>query len=76
MRFLFSCSFSLSFVRTVRTGRRLPQNPARCIVDGDLIWSFLALPMNEKLEVAKKIGTKMEEIIADLSEIDNVTSVF
>lgn len=51
-------------------------NPARCIVDGDLIWSFLSLPMNEKQEVAKKIGTRIEEIIGDLMEIENVTSLF
>lgn len=62
--------------RTIRTGRKLPQNPARCIVDGDLIWSFLSLPMNEKQEVAKKIGTRTEEIISDLIEIENATSIF
>lgn len=64
------------FYRTIKTGRRLPTNPTRCVVDGDLVWSFLSLPVNEKQEVAKKIGTKMEEIIADLMEIENVTSVF
>lgn len=68
LRFI-SCS-------TIRTGRRLPMNPSRCIVDGDLIWSFLNLPVNEKQEVAKKIGTKMEEILTDLVEIDNATSSF
>lgn len=51
-------------------------NPSRCVVDGDLVWSFLSLPTNEKQEVAKKIGTKMEEIISDLMEIENVTTVF
>lgn len=51
-------------------------NPARCIVDGELVWSFLNLPVNEKLEVSKKIGTKVEEIISDLREIDLVTSIF
>lgn len=68
--------FFFYFFRTIKTGRRLPMNPSRCIVDGDLIWSFLSLPVNEKQEVAKKIGTKMEEIISDLLEIENVTSVF
>lgn len=62
--------------RTIKTARRLPTNPSRCVVDGDLVWSFLNLPINEKQEVAKKIGTKMEEIISDLMEIENVTSVF
>lgn len=68
---------SIAFIfRTIKTGRRLPMNPSRCIVDGDLIWSYVSLPVNEKQEVAKKIGTKMEEIIADLIEIENATSIF
>lgn len=62
--------------RTIKTGRHLPINPSRCIVDGDLIWLYLSLPVNEKQEVAKKIGTRMEEIITDLMEIENVSSVF
>lgn len=32
--------------------------------------------MNEKQEVAKKIGTRTEEIISDLIEIENATSIF
>lgn len=70
------CGLNPKQYRTIKTGRRLPTNPARCILDGDLLWMFLTLPINEKQEVAKKIGTKMEEISADLMEIDNVTSVF
>lgn len=62
--------------RTIKTARRLPTNPARSILDGDLIWMFLYLPISEKQEVAKKIGTKMEEIQMDLMEIKDVTSVF
>ena len=37
------------------------------------MWSFLELPANEKHEVAKKIGTRIEEICADLMEIEHVT---
>lgn len=70
------CGLNPKFFRTVRNGRKLPQNPARCVVDGDLVWLFMSLPMNEKQEVAKKIGTRMEEIIADLTEMDHATSVF
>lgn len=70
------CGLNPKQYRTIKTVRRLSTNPARCILDGDLLWMFLTLPMNEKQEVAKKIGTKMEEILADLMEIDNVTSIF
>lgn len=70
------CGLNPKQYRTVKTARRLPTNPARAILDGDLIWMFLGLPINEKQEVAKKIGTKMEEILADLMEIDNVTTIF
>lgn len=51
-------------------------NPSRCVVDGDLVWSFLNLPLNEKQEVSKKIGTKISEIYSDLLEIEHMTSGF
>lgn len=70
------CGLNPKQYRTIRTARRLPTNPVRSILDGDLIWMFLFLPITEKQEVAKKIGTKMEEILADLMEINDVTSVF
>lgn len=69
------CGLNPKQYRTIKTARRL-QNPTRSILDGDLIWMFLYLPINEKQEVAKKIGTKMEEVMADLMEINDVTSVF
>lgn len=70
------CGLNPKQYRTIKTVRRFAMNPARCILDGDLLWLFSSLPINEKQEMAKKIGTKMEEIVADLMEIDNVTSVF
>ena len=68
--------YNLIHFRTIKSQKKLSNNPSRCIVDGELLWSFLNLPINEKQDVAKKIGTKMEEIIADLVEINNITSVF
>ncbi|XP_052872855.1 cleavage and polyadenylation specificity factor subunit 1 [Anopheles cruzii] len=63
--------------RTIKQSRALPINPSRrCVVDGDLVWSFLELPANEKQEVARKIGTRIEEICADLMEIEHVTHAF
>ena len=51
-------------------------NSARSIVDGDLVFAFLSLPHEEQVEVAKKIGTKVEELIDDLTEIDLYTAHF
>lgn len=70
------CGLNPKQYRTIKTARRIPTNPTRSILDGDLIWMFLGLPISEKQEVAKKIGTKMEEILIDLMEISDVTSVF
>lgn len=70
------CGLNPKSFRTIKSSKKLQSNPARCIVDGDLVWSYLDLPFTEKQEVAKKIGTKMEEIYADLLEIENVTLAF
>lgn len=51
-------------------------NPARGIIDGDLVWKYLQLPNNEKAEIAKKIGTRMTDIIEDIFEIDRQTAHF
>lgn len=51
-------------------------NPSRGVIDGDLVATFLFLSIPEKQEVCKKIGTKIEEIIDDLNEIDQITSNF
>lgn len=48
---------------------RTQGNPARGIIDGDLVWRYLFLPNNEKADLAKKIGTRVQEIIEDI-EID------
>ncbi|XP_058460280.1 cleavage and polyadenylation specificity factor subunit 1 [Malaya genurostris] len=69
------CGLNPKAFRTIKTVRKAI-NPARCVVDGNLIWTFLSLPANEKLEVAKKIGTRIDEICADLMEIEAVTHTF
>lgn len=70
------CGLNPKEYRTVKSQKRATSNPSRGIVDGDLVWSFLYLPINEKLEVATKIGARIEEIVGNLQEISNVTSVF
>ncbi len=51
-------------------------NPCRGILDGELIWQYFDLNYTEKMEVAKKIGTKVEEIYQDLQDIETVTAIF
>ena len=62
--------------RTIKQSRRCLVNPARGIIDGELIWQYMQLNQAEKLEIAKKIGTKVEEIYQDIFEIDTVSKVF
>ncbi|XP_020283303.1 cleavage and polyadenylation specificity factor subunit 1 [Pseudomyrmex gracilis] len=62
--------------RTYKSYVRNQGNPARGIIDGDLVWRYLFLPNNEKTEIAKKIGTRVEEIIEDITEIDRQTAHF
>ena len=62
--------------RTYKSYVRLQGNPARGIIDGDLIWKYLNLPFNEKSEVAKKIGTRISEIVEDIEEINWQTAHF
>ena len=49
---------------------------ARGIIDGDFVYRYLQLPHIEKVEVAKKIGTRVQEIIEDIIEIDRQTAHF
>lgn len=62
--------------RTIKQWRRVLTNPARSILDGELIWQYLMLNASEKLEIAKKIGTKVDEIYQDIYEIETVSKVF
>lgn len=62
--------------RTIKQWRKVLTNPARGILDGELIWQYLQLNFSEKLEIAKKIGTKIEEIYQDIYEVDTVSRVF
>lgn len=62
--------------RTYKSYVKTQGNPARGIIDGDLVIKFLNLPMSEKREVAKKIGTGPSEITEDLHDIIKQTSHF
>lgn len=61
---------------TFQSRYKLNTNPSRAVLDAELIWSFLHLPAPEKVEIAKKIGAKVDDIIEDLMEIDRMTAHF
>lgn len=62
--------------RTYKSYRRLQANPSRSIIDGELIWNYHNLSLPEKMEISKKIGTKIDELLDDLSEIQKSGSHF
>ncbi|KAL0860312.1 hypothetical protein ABMA27_009720 [Loxostege sticticalis] len=63
--------------RTYKCPRRaVGGGPARGMLDGDLVALYHTMPNAEKHDIAKKIGTKVEEIAADLYEIDRLTAHF
>lgn len=69
------CGLNPKSFRTIKQKKMLV-NPSRSILDGELIYQFFNLNFTEKTEVAKKIGTKVEEIYYDLFEIDTITRIF
>ncbi|CAB4055468.1 CPSF1 [Lepeophtheirus salmonis] len=62
--------------RLVRTRRRDLQNPCRGIIDADLVYCFTDLPLLQKAEISKKIGTKLTELMEDLAELDRMAAHF
>ena len=37
-------------------------NPNKNILDGELLWKFLHLSIMEKTEIAKRIGTTVDQV--------------
>ena len=62
--------------RAFKSKNKYLVNSAKSIVDGELVFSFLSLTHDEQVEAAKKIGTKVEELIDDFIEIDRYTAHF
>jgi cleavage and polyadenylation specificity factor subunit 1 len=62
--------------QTYKSWKKLQTNPARSVIDGELVYNYLHLSIPEKLEVSKKIGTKLEELLDDLSDIQKITNHF
>ncbi|CAG0879128.1 unnamed protein product [Cyprideis torosa] len=51
-------------------------HPVRNILDGDLVFRFLSLPVREKKYVADRIGLHVNDIVGDLLEIDRLCAHF
>lgn len=63
--------------RTYKASRRAAGGgAARGVLDGDLVALYAAMPRADQHDIAKKIGTKVEEIMSDLYEIDRLTAHF
>lgn len=59
-----------------KSAQKLLGNTARGVVDGELVWQYLMLSYSERFEIAKKIGTKVEELIEDMFHIEMLTANF
>lgn len=59
-----------------KSNRRLLGNPSRCVVDGDLVWMYMSLTSMEKHDVAKKIGSRVSDILEDIADIERLTAHF
>lgn len=70
------CGLNPKEFRTIKMAKKLSLNPSRCILDGDLIWSFANMTVAERNEVSKKIGAKTEDVLGDLLEIERLLTVF
>jgi len=71
-----TCGLNPKAYRTLRQHRRELFNPVRGIADGDLVFRFCDLSQNEKWEVARKIGTKPQDLMDDLAELDRMAAHF
>ncbi|XP_060595020.1 cleavage and polyadenylation specificity factor subunit 1-like [Ruditapes philippinarum] len=51
-------------------------NAHKNVLDGELLWKFLHLSVLEKSEMAKRIGTSVDQLVEDLMEVDRSTAHF
>ncbi|XP_053401547.1 cleavage and polyadenylation specificity factor subunit 1-like [Mercenaria mercenaria] len=62
--------------RAVRNNSLDLSNAHKNILDGELLWKFLHLSVLEKSEMAKRIGTSVDQLVEDLMEVDRSTAHF
>ncbi|RWS28719.1 Cleavage and polyadenylation specificity factor subunit 1-like protein [Leptotrombidium deliense] len=63
-------------LRLCKISKKSLLNPCKNVLDGDLLFKFITMSMNEKGEIAKKIGTSSDQIMDDLHDIERITSHF
>ncbi|XP_038067427.1 cleavage and polyadenylation specificity factor subunit 1-like [Patiria miniata] len=62
--------------RHIVSHQRELSNPHRNILDGDLLYKYTYLSVVEKNELAKKIGTSVDQIMDDLMDVERLTTHF
>lgn len=50
--------------------------PVKNIVDADLLWKFVELTALERAEIARRLVTSVNQIVADLIDVDKATAHF
>ncbi|KAF9438833.1 Cleavage and polyadenylation specificity factor subunit 1 [Entomortierella beljakovae] len=55
--------------RLLQSKDRLSSNPTKGILDGDLLFEFITLPVNRQKEITKQIGTGVDRVMDDLAAI-------
>ncbi|KAI8362546.1 CPSF A subunit region-domain-containing protein [Mortierella sp. GBAus27b] len=55
--------------RLLQSKDRLNYNPAKGILDGDLLFEYINLPANRQKEMTKQIGTGVDRVMDDLAGI-------
>jgi len=50
--------------------------PVKNIVDADLLWKFIDLTALERAEIARRLVTSVNQIVADLIDVDKATAHF
>ncbi|XP_014260039.1 cleavage and polyadenylation specificity factor subunit 1 [Cimex lectularius] len=62
--------------RQYKSSNKLLGNVARGIIDGELVWIYISLSIPERHEIAKKIGTKVDELLEDMLDLEMLTASF
>ena len=70
------CGLNPKEFRSIKSSHKLSLHPSRCIVDGDLIWTYRLMSTSDKCEVANKMGLSIEEILSDFLQIERMSAVF
>ena len=62
--------------RMVRYAGHQLSRPIKSIVDADLLWKFVELTALEQAEIARRLVTSVNQIVADLIDVDRSTAHF